>query len=118
MRTRNIFAAIAVSVLSLTGMATAASATTDGVTSEAATCPEGRICLYTGHNATGRVGVFQWGSPDLRGQGIDRAIWVINRHSLQFCLYDGYNYAGPPSRVSRTIPQGFVHTPVSSLRPC
>ncbi|WP_326946023.1 peptidase inhibitor family I36 protein [Amycolatopsis sp. NBC_01307] len=84
----------------------------------AATCPAGTICLYTGENMTGRMATFTWGSPDLRGQGVDHAIWVVSSHPRGMCLYSGYNYTGASSGINETVTHGFRVSPVSSVKPC
>ncbi|WP_290052244.1 peptidase inhibitor family I36 protein [Amycolatopsis solani] len=94
---------------------------TTGFAAEAgaqAACPAGKICLYTGANSTGRMATFTWGSPDLRGQGVDRAIWVVSNHPRGMCLYPGYNYTGWPSSVGETVARGFQVSPTSSVKPC
>lgn len=74
---------------------------------QAAACPADRMCLYSGQNATGTQAVFQWGSPDLRGQGVDDPAWIINNTSHPFCLYEGYNYAGSPIGEGPSVSQGY-----------
>lgn len=112
MRATTSAAVLAAAALLTAGFATEASATAQ------ATCPAGRICLYTGENATGRMASFEWGSPDLRGQGVDRAVWVISNHKRGMCLFPGYNYTGDSSGIGETVSRGFRVTPVSSLKPC
>lgn len=58
------------------------------------------------------------GLPDLRGQGVDHAIWVVSSHPRGMCLYSGYNYTGASSGINETVTHGFRVSPVSSVKPC
>jgi len=94
-----------------------------GAPAQAADCPAGQLCLYTGGDGSGTRAVYSWGSPDLAGQGVADPGWVVNNSNVQFCLYSDVNYAGRVSPISQTIPGGFtlrgpddIHA--HSVRPC
>ncbi|WP_433479186.1 peptidase inhibitor family I36 protein [Spirillospora sp. CA-142024] len=58
-------------------------------------CPSGYFCIFDGHDGTGKMAYFQWGSPNLAGQGMDNmtsSYW--NRTSRWWTAWDAYNYAG------------------------
>ncbi|MER5388431.1 peptidase inhibitor family I36 protein [Saccharopolyspora sp. NPDC002686] len=105
---KRIFSVLGASALAFSGLLISGAAQAETAFSQpAAACPAEHVCLYTGPNATGKMASFQWGSPDLRGQGVDKAQWVINNRSQMFCLFPDYNYAGSCNPVWRTVPQGF-----------
>ncbi|MER5883741.1 peptidase inhibitor family I36 protein [Streptomyces sp. NPDC001941] len=60
-----------------------------------ARCPNGYFCIFDGVNGTGTIAYFKSGSPDLRGQSMDKrtsSYW--SRNAEGFSLHDGYNYGG------------------------
>lgn len=59
-------------------------------------CPHGSFCLFSGENGTGTIGIFKWGSPDLRQQGLNnnvRSLW--NRSGNKVIIYKDFNYVHP-----------------------
>jgi hypothetical protein len=60
-----------------------------------ARCPHGYFCIFDGFNGTGSMAWFQFGSPDLRGQGMNnRTSSFWNRQDTNWSLYDGFSYHG------------------------
>ncbi|MEV0618215.1 peptidase inhibitor family I36 protein [Nonomuraea sp. NPDC050404] len=58
-------------------------------------CPHGSLCLFSGADGTGTIGIFKVGAPDLRRFGLDnnvRSVW--NRSPRVAYGYDGFNYTG------------------------
>lgn len=78
-----------------------------GAPAQAADCPAGQLCLFSGDDGSGTRAVFSWGSPDLRGQGVDNPGWIINNSNVNFCLYEGYNYTGKAASEGTTVSSGF-----------
>ncbi|MBB5434518.1 peptidase inhibitor family I36 protein [Nocardiopsis composta] len=58
-------------------------------------CPHGYACLFSQPDGQGTIGIFKYGSPDLRQQGLDdnvRSVW--NRAGATLALFSGYNHIG------------------------
>lgn len=86
---------------------------------QAAGCPADRLCLFSEWNYGGTRAVYQWGSPDLRGQGVATPGSYINNDNIRFCLYFGKNYTGnskPLPPHSRTTFYSLYH--FQSAKPC
>ncbi|WP_420157633.1 peptidase inhibitor family I36 protein [Nocardiopsis sp. CNT-189] len=89
---KGLIAAAAAGAMLFAGTAVAAPA-------QAATgwdrCPHGYACLFSQPHGQGTIGIFKYGSPDLRQQGLGenvRSVW--NRAGATLYLYRGYNYIG------------------------
>ncbi|MGP3979350.1 peptidase inhibitor family I36 protein [Streptomyces sp. 8N114] len=88
----------------LTGAVAAGILATAGLTAmapsaQAATgwdrCPHGSMCTFSENNGQGSIAIFQFGSPDLRQQGMDNHVGSFwNRSGKWMKLWDGYNYTG------------------------
>ncbi|WP_199487760.1 peptidase inhibitor family I36 protein [Actinomadura spongiicola] len=86
-------------------------------------CPVGYYCVFDGHDGTGTMAYFKWGSPNLADQNMDNKVssyW--NRTTRYFGVYDGYNYTGwglwgQKGEYRSNIPAHYyAHNRASSLR--
>uniref|UniRef100_UPI003F491418 peptidase inhibitor family I36 protein n=1 Tax=Actinomadura sp. CA-154981 TaxID=3240037 RepID=UPI003F491418 len=88
-----------IAVLAAASATVFASGALTATTAQAATgwnrCPAGYFCVFDGHNGTGLMAYFQWGSPNLADQGMNNktsSFW--NRTNRWWVGRDGYNYSG------------------------
>ncbi|WP_017592000.1 peptidase inhibitor family I36 protein [Nocardiopsis potens] len=60
-------------------------------------CPHGYFCLFSGYGGTGKIGIFKYGSSDLRLQGLDNNVHSVwNRSARPIEGWAGYNYKPTP----------------------
>ncbi|MFW5416012.1 peptidase inhibitor family I36 protein [Nocardiopsis sp. CNT-189] len=64
-------------------------------------CPHGYFCLFSGYGGSGKIGIFKYGSSDLRLQGLDNDVHSLwNRSGRRIEGWAGYNYTPtPPSTI-------------------
>lgn len=89
-------------------------------------CPAARMCIWTGLNGTGAIGIFAVGDANLGAapgpSGLNNnAESMMNRTSQRWCHYDGANYtalmaAGGPGGGANMLTQ--FRNRITSLRVC
>lgn len=89
-----------------------------------ARCPAGYLCTFNKSAGNGKMAYFKYGTPNLRQQGMDNAVWSIsNKTGRYVCAYAGYNYTGswlldgyyPKPGQSGNLPNNVANR-MSSLR--
>lgn len=89
-------------------------------------CPADRMCVFTGPNGSGAIGIFQNGDVNLGDStgptGLNNNIESMrNRTSSDWCFYAGINYNGQswrggPGGGANTVPA--ATNTISSLKRC